>query len=120
MDRTCSEFRRLQEWLFDHADFDLGDMECYAVHILARKGEMFREIGNRQYLCHDPKRCLRILRSLTDKDGDDFYCTIREYDDYDETALNKGYKQEVEGIVTVYPEIHRELLSGKTVKLAIY
>lgn len=96
---------------------DITDYSIYSVGIGGKRGRIYGEEGDRNYISHYPKRCNKYFEELCKAKGinDSVVATFRKIDDIDPWDLQCSIRNEVEfsGSRINYLEVKFITPSGK-------
>jgi hypothetical protein len=118
MANPCKEYKSLANYLAKYCGRTLCDTDIYEVGIGGKRGRVYGEDGERMYLCHDERKCAKLLETLRKSRGtnDKVVCTpIKEKDEIDpfDLLVSRRNETEFEGMRYKYFEVHISTPSGK-------
>ena len=116
--KPCKDFLELVKYVNKFGGIKICPTDLYVVTIGGKRGKIYGEEGDRYYLCHDEKKCKKILSDLraTRKTNDVVKCSnIKTKDDIDEWELECSIRNEVEfsGSRETYIEFSVQTQKGK-------
>ena len=93
----CKEFDALKAYINRHAPgTNLGYMELYSISMSGKKGYLYDETGEKDYLENHPARCRKFLQEIkkTKTSGDVMYCrydkeTWMDPDEYETSSIEQ-------------------------------
>ena len=117
----CKEFTKLRKFLEKHCGKIISKKDLYKVYIGGKRGRIYCEDGERDYLAYHPTKCAQILTELRSAKGTrDIARTtdIKTIDDIDDFELQVSIRHETEFDGMRYTEcvVIVETPSGKTKK----
>lgn len=92
------EFVSLAKWIEKFSSVKLDALSLYSVGIGGKRGRIYGEDGCRDYLCHDGKKCRRILDWIVKfkSSRDTLKVETKSTDDIDPWNLEVSIRNEVE------------------------
>lgn len=113
----CKEYTKLQKYIAKHANCAIADFDLYSVGMGGKRGYLYGESGNRNYLAHNPKKCEMYLKQMQDAKGakDIMTCNVTEgqYIDEEERRCSSYYETECSGEKLRYADITIKTPKGK-------
>lgn len=64
LEEPCSEFRSLQTYIKKYTGRTIPEFYLYSVRMGGKRGELYCEEGEREYIDNEPKKCARVLAEL--------------------------------------------------------
>ena len=89
LNNPCKDFVSIQKFLLKYANYNLADFKLFDVRMGGKRGRLYDEEGDREYLANQPKKCARILEELRKYRGtnDTITCKYGEEDWMDEMEI---------------------------------
>lgn len=117
-DAVCKEYNSLRNYIRKYGNYNLGDYTLYSVAKGGKRGRLWDEYGEREYLSNKPKKCARILEELRKVRGskDTMRCYFGKEDYIDEVDYEYSVRHEIEceGEGRCYLKIEIKTPNGKT------
>lgn len=94
----CKEWETLQKYIAKYCGRFVGDKDIWSVGIGGKRGRIYGEEGDRNYISHYPKRCNKYLEELKKARGinDRVSTNFKKVDDIDPWDLQCSIRNEVE------------------------
>lgn len=117
VNKPCKEYKSLQNYLNKYGNADLQDYDLFSSWMGGKRGRLYGEEGERNYLCHKDKKCNNILTELRQYRGSKDKMTCRkkmeDYIDPMEKAYSEYHEVECSGEKRSYLEVVITTPSGK-------
>ena len=116
-DPQCSEYKSLRNYLSKFGGYTLRDYQLFRSYMSGKRGYLFSEDGERQYLDSNPKRCADFLADLRKYRGSKDTMAVsfkqEKYIDPDERRYSEYAEIECSGELRHYLQVTIKSPNGK-------